>query len=233
MLIALNKPYGVVCQFSPSGDHPTLAAWVQVPSVYPAGRLDRDSEGLLLLTDDGALQNRIAGAAHGLPKRYWVEVEGTPSDAALAALRHGVELSDGPSRPLAVRALPVPEIWPRTPPVRIRRAIPTAWLELVLDEGRNRQVRRTTAAVGLPTLRLIRVGIGTLDLMKLGLAPGAWRALQVGSLGLPPADPPERQPSRQATRQPTRPPARQAAGEAAGGAPARGRGRRAGMRGAR
>jgi len=175
-VILLNKPYGVICQFSPSGKHPTLKDYVDVPRVYPAGRLDTDSEGLVVLTADGALQHAITDPRHKLAKTYFVQVEGEPGDAALAPLRAGVELSDFRARPAAVSLTPEPEwLWPRVPPIRERRAIPTAWLRLTIHEGRNRQVRRMTAAIGYPTLRLIRYSVGpwTLD----GLAPGAWRSV--------------------------------------------------------
>lgn len=174
-LIAFNKPFGVLSQFtdakSPTS-RATLSDYVPVPRVYPAGRLDRDSEGLLLLTDDGRLQARIADPAFKLPKTYLVQVEGVAGDAALDALRRGVMLNDGPTRPAAVEAIDPPELWPRDPPIRYRASIPDAWLRLTIREGRNRQVRRMTAAVGLPTLRLVRWRIGdwTLD----GIAPGAW-----------------------------------------------------------
>jgi 23S rRNA pseudouridine2457 synthase len=173
-VILLNKPYGVVCQFSPSGAKRTLKDFVPVPRVYPAGRLDTDSEGLLVLTDDGALQTRIADPRHKLEKGYWVQVEGVPDAEALDRLRNGVELNDGPTLPAAVRAIEEPaSLWPRDPPIRTRKAIPTAWLEIGLREGRNRQVRRMTAAAGLPTLRLVRYRVGPWSLD--GLAPGAWR----------------------------------------------------------
>ncbi|WP_298815303.1 pseudouridine synthase [uncultured Sphingomonas sp.] len=174
-LIAFNKPFGVLSQFtdakSPTS-RATLSDYVPVPRVYPAGRLDRDSEGLLLLTDDGRLQARIADPAFKLPKTYLVQVEGVAGDAALDALRRGVTLNDGPTRPAAVEAIDPPELWPRDPPIRYRASIPDAWLRLTIREGRNRQVRRMTAAVGLPTLRLVRWQIGdwTLD----GIAPGTW-----------------------------------------------------------
>ncbi len=177
-VILLNKPYGMLCQFSGDGARPTLASILPLPDVYPAGRLDADSEGLVVLTADGVLQARIADPRHRLAKTYWVQVEGTPLPAQLAALRAGVSLPDGPTRPLKARMLPEPPaLWLRDPPIRVRKAIPTAWLELELREGRNRQVRRMTAAVGLPTLRLIRWAIGpwTLD----GLASGQWREAAV------------------------------------------------------
>ena len=180
MLIALNKPYGVICQFSRDGGRPTLADFVPVPSVYPAGRLDTDSEGLLLLTDDGQLQHRITDPRHKLAKTYLVQVEGEPSPQALNSLAAGVVLNDGLTRPCEVRQVSEPDwLWPRNPPVRFRKTIPTAWLEIVLREGRNRQVRRMTAAVGLPTLRLIRLSIGLWSLD--GLAPGQWRRLEAVS----------------------------------------------------
>jgi 23S rRNA pseudouridine2457 synthase len=173
-LILVNKPYGFVCQFSPSGAHPTLAALVPVPGVYPAGRLDTDSEGLLVLTDDGALQARIADPRHKLEKGYWVQVEGTPGPEALERLRRGVDLGDFVTRPASADPIPEPPgLWPRDPPIRVRKAIPTAWLDVRIREGRNRQVRRMTARAGLPTLRLIRYRVGPWTLE--GLAPGQWR----------------------------------------------------------
>jgi len=178
MLILFNKPYNVLSQFTDLGnegsDRQTLAAFIDLPGVYPAGRLDRDSEGLLLLTDDGKLQNRIASPKHKLPKTYWVQVEGVPDAAAIEALSRGVALKDGPTRPATARLIDEPPgLWPRTPPVRFRKSVPDCWLELTITEGRNRQVRRMTAAVGHPTLRLIRWRIG--DWVLEGLAPGEWR----------------------------------------------------------
>ena len=181
-LLLLNKPYGVICQFSPSGDHRTLKDFVPVSGVYPAGRLDTDSEGLVLLTDDGALQHRITDPRHKLHKTYFVEVEGAPDDAALAPLRAGMQLSDYKARPVEASLCPPPDwLWPRTPPVRIRRHIPTTWLRLVLREGRNRQVRRMTAAAGFPTLRLIRHAIGPWTIE--GLPPGEWHEIPPESPG--------------------------------------------------
>lgn len=162
MLILFNKPFGVLCQFTDAQGRPTLADYVKQKDVYAAGRLDRDSEGLLLLTDDGALAHRITDPRHKQPKTYWVQVEGEPVPAALDELRKGVKLKDGPTLPARVRAIDgEPDgLWPRDPPVRLRKTVPDCWLELSIHEGRNRQVRRMTAAVGLPTLRLIRIQVG-------------------------------------------------------------------------
>ena len=178
MLIRFNKPFGVLSQFTDRGnaDSPraTLSDHIELPGVYPAGRLDRDSEGLLLLTDDGRLQARIADPKHRRPKTYLAQVEGVPGAEALAALSRGVKLKDGPTRPAQVRLVPGPAwLWPRKPPIRERRSVPDSWLELTITEGRNRQVRRMTAAVGHPTLRLIRWSVG--DWCLDGLQPGAWR----------------------------------------------------------
>ena len=179
-LILFNKPYGVLSQFTDNAGRPTLAAYLTIPGVYVAGRLDRDSEGLLALTDDGALQARLCHPRHQRPKIYWAQVEGIPDDAALERLRRGVELNDGPTLPAGARMIAEPDgLWPRDPPIRYRAAIPTAWLELTLREGRNRQVRRMTAAVGYPTLRLIRCRIG--DWTLAGLTPGQWRELAVAA----------------------------------------------------
>jgi 23S rRNA pseudouridine2457 synthase len=175
-LILFNKPYGVLCQFTDEGKgppRPTLASFVALPGVYPAGRLDLDSEGLLLLTDDGRLQARIADPRFKLPKSYLVQVEGDVDEAELAALRRGVQLKDGPTRAAEVERIAAPALWPRDPPVRFRKTVPDCWIRLTIREGRNRQVRRMTAAIGHPTLRLVRWSIGewTLD----GIAPGEWR----------------------------------------------------------
>lgn len=179
MLIAFNKPWGVLCQFSDRAEsgrqRETLADYIPVPGVYPAGRLDRDSEGLLLLTDDGGLQHRIADPRHQSEKRYLVQVEGVPGNRQLKALNEGVRLKDGMARAVSVELLACKPgwLWPRNPPIRERRNIPVSWLELVLTEGRNRQVRRMTAAVGLPTLRLVRLSVAGWSLGNL--APGQWR----------------------------------------------------------
>lgn len=174
-VILFNKPYGVLCQFSGDGSRPTLKDYLPQRDIYPAGRLDTDSEGLVVLTADGALQHRIADPRHKMAKTYWVEVEGEPGEAALAALRAGVAVRDYVTRPAeAERRGPPDWLWPRTPPVRFRKAIPTHWLELTIAEGRNRQVRHMTAAVGLPTLRLIRYRVGPWTIE--GLANGAWCA---------------------------------------------------------
>ncbi len=172
-LIRFNKPYGVLSQFTAEGKWQGLKDYIDQLGVYVAGRLDADSEGLLLLTSDGPLQARIADPRFKMEKIYWVQVEGLPDEDALARLRSGVQLSDGPTRPARARLLePPPAVWERTPPIRERRAIPTTWIELAIREGRNRQVRRMTAAVGFPTLRLIRAAIGPYTLDRL--APGAW-----------------------------------------------------------
>ncbi|MXP41180.1 pseudouridine synthase [Altererythrobacter soli] len=174
-LILFNKPYGVLSQFTDRGtetERQTLSDFIAVPGVYPAGRLDRDSEGLLLLCDDGRLQARIADPRFKMPKTYLVQVEGKPADASLELLRKGVRLKDGLTRPAEAERIDAPNIWPRDPPIRVRKSIPDSWLKLTIREGRNRQVRRMTAAVGLPTLRLVRWSIG--DWTLEGIAPGEW-----------------------------------------------------------
>lgn len=179
-LIRFNKPYGVLSQFTPEGRWRGLKDFIDIAGVYVSGRLDADSEGLLLLTNDGQLQARISDPRFKLEKTYWVQVEGVPDEAALETLRRGVTLNDGLTRPARARAMPPPPaLWERDPPIRIRQSTPTSWLELVIAEGRNRQVRRMTAAVGLPTLRLIRAAIGsyTLD----GLAPGQSQQVDAGA----------------------------------------------------
>jgi len=180
-LILFNKPYGVLSQFTDAANtgsgRLTLSEFFDVPGVYPAGRLDLDSEGLLLLTDDGRLQARIADPRFKLPKTYWVQVEGEPSEDSLLALRRGVQLKDGVTRPAEVERIAAPELWPRDPPVRYRKSVADCWLKLTIGEGRNRQVRRMTAAVGHPTLRLVRWSIG--DWTLAGIAPGTWRELKL------------------------------------------------------
>lgn len=179
-LILFNKPYGVLSQFTDAGSgsaRTTLSAFVAVPGVYPAGRLDRDSEGLLLLTDDGRLQSRIADPRFKLPKTYLVQVEGEPDAASLDRLRRGVRLKDGPTLPADVERVDPPDLWLRDPPIRFRKNVPDCWLRLVIREGRNRQVRRMTAAIGYPTLRLVRWAVG--EWTVEGLEPGAWRQVEV------------------------------------------------------
>jgi len=204
-LILFNKPFQVLCQFTDEANtrsgtpRKTLADWISIPDVYPAGRLDYDSEGLLLLTSDGGLQHSIASPSRKMPKTYWVQVEGSITPEAIAQLEQGVRLKDGMTRPAKARTMEAPEVWPRVPPVRHRETIPTSWLELTITEGRNRQVRRMTAAVGFPTLRLIRYRIGnwTLD----GLSPGCHRRT---SVHLPPAAGRQRKPFRTPNGKPSR-----------------------------
>jgi len=175
-LILFNKPFDVLSQFT-DAKSPTpraaLSDYIDIPGVYPAGRLDRDSEGLLLLTDDGRLQARISNPRHEMEKTYLAQVEGAPTEADLEPLRQGVLLKDGPTRPAGARLIAPPELWPRLPPVRYRKSVPDTWIELTIREGRNRQVRRMTAAIGFPTLRLVRWRIGAWSLD--GIAPGEWR----------------------------------------------------------
>jgi 23S rRNA pseudouridine2457 synthase len=183
-LILFNKPYGVLCQFTDEGageaKRPTLSDHIDLPGVYPAGRLDLDSEGLLLLTDDGRLQARIADPKYKMPKTYLVQVEGEPQEASLERLRRGVSLKDGLTRPAEVGRIDPPALWPRDPPVRFRKSVPDCWLTLTIREGRNRQVRRMTAAIGHPTLRLVRWSIGEWNLD--GIEPAAWREARIAPL---------------------------------------------------
>ncbi len=175
MLILFNKPFGVICQFSPSGNKSTLKQYIDFPNVYPAGRLDTGSEGLLLLTDNGDLQARISNPRYKLTKTYWAQVEGIPDEENLSLLRSPLDLGDFVTQPAEARILPAPSIWPRNPTIRFRKNIPTTWLEISIHEGKNRQVRRMTAKIGLPTLRLVRVAIG--DWKLNSLLPGQWQAL--------------------------------------------------------
>ncbi|MEM1303093.1 MAG: pseudouridine synthase [Pseudomonadota bacterium] len=172
MIVLFNKPMNVLSQFTDEGKRPGLARFIDVPGVYAAGRLDRDSEGLLVLTDDGRLQARIANPKFKLTKTYWVQVEGEPADTALHTLAQGVDLKDGRTQPAQVKRIDPPQIWDRDPPIRVRKSVPDSWIELTIREGKNRQVRRMTAAVGHPTLRLVRVAIGPWSLGRL--QPGDW-----------------------------------------------------------
>lgn len=177
-LIAFNKPYGVVCQFSPHEKHACLKNYIDAPGFYPAGRLDTDSEGLLLLTDNGRLQAQIAEPKHGKEKTYWVQLEGAPDEAKLALLRQSMDLGGFITRPAKIRMLPPEEtamLRPRNPPVRERKTVPDFWLEIIISEGKNRQVRRMTAKAGYPCLRLVRVAVGRLNLFEMGLAQGEWK----------------------------------------------------------
>jgi len=181
MLILFNKPVNVLCQFSSPDGRACLKDYLDIPAIYPAGRLDYDSEGAIILTDDGRLQHQISDPAFSLAKTYWVQVEGSPDSAALNSLARGVRLNDGWTKPAQARQLtPTPTLWPRDPPIRARAAIPTAWLEITLTEGRNRQVRRMTAAVGLPTLRLVRVKVGAASVAAM--QPGTWREIHTVDL---------------------------------------------------
>jgi 23S rRNA pseudouridine2457 synthase len=176
VLIAFNKPFGVICKFSPEPGRPTLADFIDLPNVYPAGRLDTDSEGLLLLTDDGPLQTRIADPTHKLAKVYWAQVEGEPTEDALRWLREGIDLGEFITRPAGARLIAEPAgLWPRDPPIRYRAKIPTAWIELTIREGKNRQIRRMTAKAGFPTLRLVRAAIGKVSVS--GMKLGEWREI--------------------------------------------------------
>lgn len=182
-LILFNKPYNVLTQFTDQAGRATLADYIDLPGVYPAGRLDRDSEGLLLLTDDGALAHQLTEPRKKTWKTYWVQVEHIPTDADLQPLRDGIVLKDGPAKPARTRLIDEPALWPRDPPVRYRTSIPTQWLEVQIHEGRNRQVRRMTAAIGFPTLRLVRAAIG--DWTFDGLQPGEWRSIEVSKPARP------------------------------------------------
>jgi 23S rRNA pseudouridine2457 synthase len=176
VLIAFNKPFGVACKFSPAPGRKTLADYIELREVYPAGRLDTDSEGLMLLSDDGVLQAHIAEPKHKIAKMYWAQVEGSPSQAALDQLRSGVKLTDFTTQPANANLITEPQgLWPRNPPIRYRAKVPTSWVELTIREGKNRQVRRMTAKVGFPTLRLIRAAIGKVTVE--GLEPGTWREI--------------------------------------------------------
>ncbi|HEY9031236.1 MAG TPA: pseudouridine synthase [Kangiella sp.] len=168
-LVLFNKPFNTLCQFTGEADDSTLADYIDISGVYPAGRLDKDSEGLLLLTDDGQLQNQIASPKHKMEKTYWVQVEGAPEDTDLEPLRRGLVIQNYKTKPAKVRLMETPDVWPRNPPIRERKNVPTSWLEIIISEGKNRQVRRMTAAIGHPTLRLIRAQIGPWQLGSLNV----------------------------------------------------------------
>jgi 23S rRNA pseudouridine2457 synthase len=180
MIVLFNKPYGVLCQFTTTDGRATLGDYIDMPGIYAAGRLDRDSEGLLVLTDDGNLQHRISSPKHKMPKTYWVQVENDISDHALQQLRDGIMLNDGMTLPARARRIATPaQLWPRNPPIRERKHIPTSWIELIIHEGRNRQVRRMTAATGFAALRLIRAAVGDWRIDDLG--SGEWQQLDTGT----------------------------------------------------
>ncbi len=197
-LYLLNKPFNVLPTFTDDQGRDTLARFIDIPKIYAAGRLDYDSEGLLVLTSDGELQHRLAHPKFKLPKTYWVQVEGAITEEALEQLRKGVELKDGLTRPAKAKDIYIDEPWPRTPPIRERKNIPTSWIELIITEGRNRQVRRMTAAVGFPTLRLIRYAVGEWSIDTL--APGEWREEEVNLAPLPKKSPHSARPKRTSAR---------------------------------
>lgn len=185
-LIAFNKPFGVICQFSEHEKHPTLKKYIELPDFYPAGRLDTDSEGLLLLTNDGKLQAKIASPKFKLPKTYWVQVDGTITEGAILQLQKGIKLKEFTTQQSKAHIIDVPsQIWPRDPPIRERKTIPTSWLSITITEGKNRQVRRMCAAVGFPCLRLIRVQIGEFNLFTQGLNSGQWLSIAENNLYCP------------------------------------------------